>query len=215
MANTDPSQICRSGYSVAKREIGIHVQYVVHPLQYKQITMPITRKTPLQTLGVPVDKMICFHNPEEPFGFLSNWYISNFEIDGVCYSSLEQYMMHMKALLFGDTDTAARILETDDPGEIKALGRQVALFDSIVWAGRSQIIVYRGLLAKFSQDEQLARMLDETGNAMLVECAYRDRTWACGRTMDDPARLNLDMWKGKNLLGFALMEVRDQLRKHA
>ena len=159
-----------------------------------------------------MDEMICFHNPDEPYGFLSNWYPSRFEVGGVGYSSLEQYMMHMKALLFGDAVTAGKVLATDDPGEIKALGREVAPFDSTVWAGRSQIIVYRGLLAKFSQDEQLARMLDETGDAMLVECAFHDRTWACGRTMDDPERFDMAKWRGRNLLGFALMETRSQLR---
>lgn len=157
-------------------------------------------------------EMICFHNPDEPYGFLSNWHLSRFEINGVAYSSLEQYMMHSKALLFGDSKTASEIMATDDPAEVKALGRAVSPFDSTVWAGRAQIIVYRGLLAKFGQDKELARKLVDTGNAMLVECAYGDRIWACGRSMDDPARHDIALWRGKNLLGFALMEVRSRLR---
>lgn len=160
-----------------------------------------------------MDSMICFHNPDEPDGYLSNWYLSEFEIDDVRYSSLEQYMMHKKALLFGDAEAARHILETDDPGKIKALGRQVTPFDPVVWAGRSQIIVYRGLLAKFSQNEELFRRLDETGNALLVECARGDKVWAIGRTMDDPKRFDITSWRGTNLLGFALMEVRGQLRR--
>ena len=157
--------------------------------------------------------MICFHNPDEPFGFLSNWYLSRFEVDGVEYSSLEQYMMHMKALLFGDAEAAGKIMATDDPSQIKALGRTVTPFDSTVWAGRAQIIVYRGLMAKFGQDSELARKLDQTGDAMLVECACGDRIWACGLAMDDPRRFDIASWRGKNLLGFAIMEVRDQLRR--
>ena len=160
----------------------------------------------------PIGDMFCFHNPDEQNGFLSNWYMSDFEVDGVRYSSLEQYMMHMKAILFGDVKTAEKIMATKDPSEIKALGRSVAPFDSTIWAGRAQIIVYRGLLAKFGQDKRLARMLEATGDAMLVECAGNDKVWACGRTMDDPRRHDIALWRGKNLLGFTLMEVRGQLR---
>ena len=161
----------------------------------------------------PIECMFCFHSPEERNGFLSNWYRSDFEVDGVRYSSLEQYMMHMKALLFGDLETAGKIMAADDPSEIKALGRAVTPFDSTVWAGRAQVIVYRGLLAKFGQDRRLARMLEGTRDAMLGECARGDRIWACGRAMDDPRRRDISQWDGKNLLGFALMEVREQLRR--
>ena len=37
--------------------------------------------------------MICFHNPEEENGYLSNWYLSEFTVDGIKFSSMEQYMM--------------------------------------------------------------------------------------------------------------------------
>ena len=162
--------------------------------------------------NLSVGEMVCFHNPDESNGFLSNWYLSDFEVDGVRYSSLEQYMMHMKALMFDDAETASKIMTTDDPAEIKALGRAVTPFESTIWAGRAQIIVYRGLLAKFSQNDKLARMLDETGDAMLVECASGDKIWACGRAMNDSRRQDIKLWRGQNLLGFALMEVREQLR---
>ena len=70
-------------------------------------------------------KIICFHNPDEPNGYLGNWYLSAFELDGISYSSMEQYMMYQKAVLFGDDDIARQILETSDVGKIKALGRMV------------------------------------------------------------------------------------------
>ena len=121
-------------------------------------------------------------------------------------------MMHQKALLFDDRETAVKIMDTVDPAEIKALGRQVKNFDSAVWRGRAQIIVYRGLMAKFESNALLVEKLIGTGDALLVECARGDRLWACGLAMDDPARFDLDRWKGRNLLGFALMEVRARLR---
>ena len=91
-------------------------------------------------------QIICFHNPEEINGYLSNWYLSDFEMNGVRYSSMEQYMMHQKAVLFHDADTAQEILRTENVGKIKALGRSVKGFENIVWNGMRQPVVYRGLL---------------------------------------------------------------------
>jgi len=70
-------------------------------------------------------EIICFHNPEEENGYLSNWYLSEFKVDGVNYRSMEQYMMYKKAVCFGDADIAKEILKTADVAVIKTLGRQV------------------------------------------------------------------------------------------
>ena len=70
--------------------------------------------------------IICFHNPDEENGYLSNWYPSRFVVDDVEFSSMEQYMMYRKACCFNDAETAARILRTSDVAEIKRLGRLVA-----------------------------------------------------------------------------------------
>ena len=69
--------------------------------------------------------VIGFHNPDEPYGFLSNWYLSEFTIDGITFSSMEQYMMYQKAVVFEDAEIAKQILDTDDVGTIKELGRKV------------------------------------------------------------------------------------------
>ena len=46
---------------------------------------------------------------------------------------------------------------------------------------------------------------------MTVECAHSDRIWACGIRLSEEDRHNILKWIGQNLLGFALMEVRDSL----
>ena len=38
-------------------------------------------------------KVITFHNPDEENGCFSNWYLSDFTIGDVKYTSLEQQMM--------------------------------------------------------------------------------------------------------------------------
>ncbi len=155
--------------------------------------------------------IICFHNPEEENGYLSNWYLSNFVIDGVLFSSMEQYMMYKKAMCFDDEKVAREILETKDVAKIKALGRQVSNYNDSIWNGMRQIIIYEGLLAKFTQNEILKEQLKSTGDAILAECAVQDKIWGIGLSMKDLNRLDIDKWKGQNLLGFALMLVRNKV----
>jgi len=156
--------------------------------------------------------VICFHNPDEENGYLSNWYPSPFTLDGVAFSSMEQYMMYRKAVCFGDDKVAAQILVTEDVAEIKTLGRLVSGYDESLWNGVRQIVVYEGLLAKFSQNSELWEQLKKTGSAVLAECAVKDRIWGIGLSMRDPDRLDRAKWQGQNLLGYALMMVREKLR---
>lgn len=155
--------------------------------------------------------VIGFHNPDEKYGFLSNWYLSHFTVHGTEFSSMEQYMMYQKAVCFYDEDIASRIIKTDDVAEIKQLGRAVNGYDDHVWNGIRQIVVYEGLMAKFSQNQKLKEQLMDTGGAILAECAVRDRIWGIGLSMTDPDRFDRSKWKGQNLLGYALMMVRDRL----
>ena len=153
----------------------------------------------------------CFHNPNEENAFLSNWFYSEFQVDGVTYSSMEQYMMHRKAMTFGDAEIGEKIMQTHDFAKIKALGRQVRNFDNRIWNGIRQIVIYEGLLAKFRQNPQLKEQLLATGDALLVECSWSDKIWANGVGIEDPHREDMDYWQGQNLLGFALMQVRQKL----
>lgn len=157
------------------------------------------------------ESVICFHNPGEENGYLSNWYLSDFVVDEVRFSSMEQYMMYQKAIVFGDKAIAKNILAVTDAAEIKALGRKVSNYEDVVWNGVRQIIIYRGLLEKFRQNKELAELLLATGDAILVECAVKDRIWGIGLNMRDDDRFDMRKWKGQNLLGFALMEVRKSL----
>ena len=77
--------------------------------------------------------------------------------------------------------------------------------------GMRQILVYEGLLAKFEQNEDLKAQLKSTGDAILAECAVKDRIWGIGLSMKDPDRLDVKKWHGTNLLGYALMIVRERV----
>ena len=76
-----------------------------------------------------------------------------------------------------------------------------------------QVIVYNGLYAKFSCNEELKEKLLATGNHILAECAVQDRIWGNGISMKDDKRFDMKSWKGQNLLGFSIMLVRERLRE--
>ena len=120
--------------------------------------------------------------------------------------------MYQKCVIFGDTASAKAVLATDDTKAQQAIGRKAEGFVGEIWAGQRQLVAMQGLLAKFSQNEDLKKKLLDTGDAYLVECAYSDTIWACGIRLDDDKRFDAGQWRGQNILGFALMTVRSILR---
>ena len=157
--------------------------------------------------------MICFHNPDEENGYLSNWYLSEFTVDDITFSSMEQYMMYEKAILFHDQETAKKILQKDNVAEIKALGRIVQNFDDTVWVKSREEIVYKGVLEKFRQNPELRKRLERTGEEIIAECAVKDRIWEIGLSMKDEDRFCVERWNGQNLLGKILMDVRKDIKQ--
>lgn len=157
-------------------------------------------------------EIVCFHNPDEENGFLSNWCYSPFSVGEHEFSCMEQFMMYRKAICFEDSITAEQILAATDAAYIKELGRKVSNYNENVWNGLRQLIVYEGLLAKFSQNEEFRNRLLSTGDVILAECAVKDCIWGIGLSMTDPDRFNITSWRGQNLLGYALMMVRDKLK---
>ena len=156
---------------------------------------------------------VFFHGPKDQNGFLSNWYMSPFEVGNIQFNSNEQYFMFRKCLFFEDLESAEAVLETKEPEDQKAIGRSLANFDKARWSKVCQAFMLIGLLEKFKQNEDLKKMLLDTGDAYLVECARTDIVWACGCKLNNDDRFDMEKWTGKNLLGYTLMVVRSVLRE--
>jgi ribA/ribD-fused uncharacterized protein len=141
----------------------------------------------------------------------SQWWPATFVVDEIRYPTAEHFMMAQKALLFGDEAARAQILSAATPKAAKELGRRVKNFDEAVWeASRFQFVV-EGNQAKFGQNPELGRFLLGTGDKVLVEASPVDRVWGIGLAANDVRATNPETWPGLNLLGFALMEVREWL----
>lgn len=142
---------------------------------------------------------------------LSQWYPAPFEVDGVVYPTAEHWMMASKARLFRDDETLVEILAAPDPHSAKKLGRKVASFEDKVWKNHARALVTEGNVHKFGQNAALKEYLLSTGSRVLVEASPRDRIWGIGMSSSHVDAEHPDRWRGQNLLGFALMDVRTKL----
>lgn len=143
---------------------------------------------------------------------LSQWFESPFRVAGVEYLTAEHWMMAQKALLFDDSEAYQKILMARTPGEAKHLGRHVSNYDQTVWDQRKYEIVKEGSLHKFSQNPVHLEFLLGTAQRVLVEASPLDSVWGVGLAQEDPRIEDVATWPGQNLLGFALMEARDNLQ---
>lgn len=160
-----------------------------------------------------MNNIIGFYHEYEKYGCFSNWYRSDFEYAGKKYISTEQYMMYQKMAQFRAYDIADKILTETDQGKIKHLGRtKLDNFNSALWDKTKYAIVKRGIRAKFLQNTDITEILLSTNNAVLAECARNDEQWGIGIDINDDSRFDTSNWKGTNLLGRILMEIRQELQ---
>jgi ribA/ribD-fused uncharacterized protein len=144
-------------------------------------------------------------------GCLSQWWPAPFTVDGVVYATAEHWMMAGKARLSGDDHAVAVVLAAASAKAAKAAGRAVRGFDEQAWVAARFDLAVAGNLAKFRQNPDVGAFLAATQPRVLVEASPRDRIWGIGLTSGNPDAARPSRWRGTNLLGFALMNVRDQL----
>ena len=145
----------------------------------------------------------------------SQWWQASFTVDGIVYKTAEHWMMAEKARVFKDANCLEEIIQSNTPMEAKQWGRKVMNFTSEEWDKHKYKIVVEGNKHKFSQHPELKAFLLNTKNRVLVEASPRDRIWGIGMGASNEKAENPLLWRGKNLLGFALMEARDALNEES
>ncbi|CAD0106152.1 unnamed protein product [Aureobasidium uvarum] len=184
-----------------------------------------TKADQRNTSGAPI---FFFKDDEEPYGFLCQWYRCRFTDpdSGLEFTCAEQWMMWNKAQLAGDEASANAIMATTSPRKQKQLGRDVEGFDAEVWDKIKLDVVERGNYLKFSQGTNVASMrIDDQGEPVslkslllateereLVEASRFDRVWGIGFDAQQALATPREKW-GQNLLGTALINVRERIRK--
>lgn len=150
-----------------------------------------------------------FYKANSPF---SQWHMHDFVADGITFNCAEQYMMYHKAMLFDDEEIAEKILDAQKPGTQKSMGRVVKGYKQSMWGEHRYDVIYRGNIAKFSTPS-LKPILLETKGKLLVEASLVDLIYGVGMVADNPLIHNPNNWKGVNLFGMALTEVRESLEE--
>lgn len=147
-------------------------------------------------------------------GCFSQFWMEPFEVDGVVYLCAEQYMMAAKSQMFNDAEIFEKIMDSELPAKMKSLGRKVRGFDNDIWEKNRYEIVKAANIAKFGENSELRARLFDTRGRILVEASPSDTIWGIGMAKNNPDAENPMKWRGKNLLGFALTEVRDELLRN-
>jgi ribA/ribD-fused uncharacterized protein len=148
-------------------------------------------------------------------GPFSNWHRCSFFVDfkgeTIRFNCAEQCLMYSKAVLFGDEDSADKIINARHPSEQKKFGRQVKNFDQAEWDKHKFDIAYKACFAKFSQNPELRSLILNT-KGKLVEASPTDLIWGIGWPEGHQSCKDPNKWRGENLLGKVLDEVKRQIR---
>jgi hypothetical protein len=146
--------------------------------------------------------------------FLSNWIPSDLYIEycDKIFTNSEQIFMFLKAVYFHDTETAEEIVNNGQiPRTAKDLGRKIKGYNEEEWAKVREHMMYNAIMLKFQSSEELKQKLIDTYPKTLVEGTPMDPVWGVMIKWDDDRILDEKNWKGQNLLGKVLMDVRRDL----
>lgn len=152
--------------------------------------------------------------------YLSNWHEAPFtvEYEGKKYRfhNTEQYFMFVKAKTFGDDEIAKEIIvKGKNPAIAKALGRKVKNYDDKVWNEKRYQVMLEANMEKYTQNEILKNSLlnKKYDGKHFVEASPYDTIWGIG-VGEKEAKDDESNWRGTNLLGKVLDEVRNKLISH-
>lgn len=174
---------------------------------------------------------IKFYEPKAPYYEFSNFFVAPFVLDGETWMTTEHYYQAAK-FSEQHPDYAALIRACSTPGKCFVLAQQKCkggyaakwmvnpdtgdrrLLNDLVrehkdtvriradWDSVRLEVMKRCLVAKFTQNAALKKLLLDTGDADIIEDSPRDSFWGIGKKGD-----------GANWLGRLLMEVRDEILK--
>ncbi|VDM44149.1 unnamed protein product [Toxocara canis] len=122
------------------------------------------------------------------------------------FNCTEQYYMYHKALSSGDLETANEIMKEREARKIK------------MWDSLSEDVMWRGNIAKYTQNDDLRKKLFCTHGSILVECSPTDAIWGIdaivyltGMDIHEPDAVDPAKWRGQNKLGHILTRIREHL----
>jgi ribA/ribD-fused uncharacterized protein len=144
------------------------------------------------------NKVINFYSTKDAYGCFSNFAAYPFKLKGKTWKTSEHYFQAQK---FAGAPDEEEIRLIDSPMVAARAGRSRRRPLRRDWEAVKDDIMREALRAKFTQHEDLRKILLETGDARLIEHTTNDRYWGDGGD-----------GSGLNMLGKLLMELREELR---
>ena len=161
----------------------------------------------------PPPEILYFFSKEPENKEFSNFYETNFTLDGVDYKSAEHAFQAVKAKTFGDDANFGKILKAKSAQSAKSFGKKVVGFKDEVWTPEKKEEVMKQIVrAKFTQNLELRKKLLDSGDKILANADARDKFWGVGTSASTAIAKDPSKWKGDNKLGKMLMELRTELR---
>ena len=162
---------------------------------------------------IETDKVFLFFTQSSEF---SNFYPSDIDIlDGTTFNSVEQYMYvsYSKAKLFEESqEFVDEIMAMNDPKEMKQKVKRLSKYDGQVWVFEAPTILQKALKAKFSQNLSLKSKLLSTNDKIVGEASSNDTHFGIGLSLNNRNARDPSKWRGMNLQGLTLMEVRQFIK---
>jgi ribA/ribD-fused uncharacterized protein len=157
-------------------------------------------------------EILYFFSKEPENKEFSNFYETNFNLDGVEYKSAEHAFQGIKAKTFGDEDMFAKILKAKSAQSAKSFGKKVKDFKEDVWTEKKDEVMKTIVRAKFTQNLELRKKLTDTEDKLLANADPRDKHWGIGTSAGTEVAKDPKKWKGENKLGKMLEDLRTQIR---
>lgn len=153
------------------------------------------------------DKYILFWN-----GMMSNWAHAPYWWGGCHFENSEQHYMWLKAMHFGDEAMAKKILRETNPKITKSLGRKVSGYDDDEWAKHRENAMFHACYAKFTRNKKAHDfMMGLPRDKQFAEASPFDIIWGIGYEEHNPNAQDESTWRGQNLLGKVLTDVRSKI----
>ena len=141
---------------------------------------------------------ILFYKTGDLYGAFSNFAKYPIIVNAKLYPTCEHYFQSKK---FENTEYEELIIKAKTAKECATLGRNKSYPLRSDWETVKEDVMLTALKAKFTQHEELTKLLLSTEDKELVEHTTKDSYWADGGG-----------GTGKNRLGILLMELRNNLK---
>lgn len=155
------------------------------------------------------EHVFCFMTERSP---LSNFNMKYpIQLNGVQYNGNEQYIQSRKAELFGDHEAVQKIMASNDPREMKNIGKRIKGYVDAEWKQHSCDVIAECVRAKVYSYKEVQDYLLSTGDKLIGE-GTPDPHFGVGIHIKDSRVLNPEEWTGNNIMGRALVDIRSEIK---